>query len=45
MDLGIIWNISETFNGFMAVPNLIGVFLLTPVVLKLTKEHFAKVKA
>ena len=45
MDLGIIWNISETFNGFMAVPNLIGVFLLTPVVLKLTKKHFAKVES
>ena len=45
MDLGLIWSVSDTFNGFMTVPNLIGVFLLTPVVLKLTKEHFAKVKA
>ena len=41
MDLGLIWGISETFNGLMTVPNLIGVFLLTPVVLKLMKEHFA----
>ena len=40
MDLGLIWSISDTINGFMTVPNLIGVFLLTPVVLKLTKEHF-----
>ena len=40
MDLGLIWGISDTFNGFMTVPNLIAVFLLTPVVLKLTKEHF-----
>ena len=45
VDLGLIWAISDTFNGFMTVPNLIGVFLLTPVVLKLTKEHFAKEKA
>ena len=41
-DLGLIWGISETFNGFMTVPNLIGVFLLSPVVLKLIKEHFSK---
>ena len=44
-DLGLIWGISDTFNGFMAVPNLIGVFLLAPVVLKLIKEFFAKEKA
>ena len=42
VDLGLIWGISETFNGFMAVPNLIGIFLLAPVVLKLAKEFFAK---
>ena len=41
-DLGLIWSISETFNGFMTVPNLIAVFLLTPVVLRLIKEHFRK---
>ena len=40
VDLGLIWGISDTFNGFMTVPNLIAVFLLTPVVLKLTKQHF-----
>lgn len=44
VNLGLIWGISDTFNGFMTVPNLIGVFLLTPVVLKLTKEHFAERK-
>ena len=42
VNLGLVWGISDTFNGFMPVPNLIAVFLLTPVVLKLTKEHFAK---
>ena len=44
VNLGLIWGISDTFNGFMTVPNLISVFLLTPVVLKLTKEHFAELK-
>ena len=44
MDLGLIWGISDTFNGFMTVPNLIAVFLLTPVVLKLIKAHFEQEK-
>ena len=42
VNLGLIWGISDTFNGFMTVPNLIAVFLLSPVVLKLAKEHFKK---
>ena len=39
MDLGLVWGISDTFNGFMSVPNLIAVFLLAPVMLKLVREH------
>ena len=39
MDLGLVWGISDTFNGLMAIPNLIAVFLLAPVVLKLIKSH------
>ena len=39
VSLDLIWGISDTFNGFMTVPNLIAVFLLTPTVLKLIKEH------
>ena len=39
---GFIWGISDTFNGFMTVPNLIAVFLLAPNVIRLLKEHFAK---
>ena len=42
VNLGLVWGISDTFNGFMTVPNLIAVFLLSPVVLKLAKEHFKK---
>ena len=42
VDLGLIWSIAETFNGLMAIPNLIAVFLLAPVVFRLIKEHFAK---
>lgn len=41
MDLGLMWSIAETFNGLMAIPNLIAVFLLSGVVVKLVKEYFA----
>ena len=42
VSLDLIWGISDTFNGFMTVPNLIAVFLLAPTVLKLTKEYFSQ---
>ena len=41
MDLGLMWSIAETFNGLMAIPNLIALFLLSGTVVKLTKEYFA----
>ena len=44
-DLKLVWDISDTLNGLMAIPNLIAVLLLSPVVIKLTKEHFNGVKA
>ena len=44
MDLSLAWNISDTMNGLMALPNLLGVALLSPVVFKLTKEHFQSIK-
>lgn len=40
-DLGLLWGIAETFNGLMAIPNLIAVFLLSGTVVKLTKAYFA----
>ena len=40
-DLGLMWNIAETFNGLMAIPNLIALFLLAGTVVKLTQEDFA----
>lgn len=41
-DLGLLWSIAETFNGLMAIPNLIGIFLLSGTAIALTKEYFAK---
>ena len=42
MDLGLIWSIADTFNGLMAIPNLIALFLLSGTVVKLVKDYFAK---
>ena len=41
-DLGLIWGISETCNGLMAIPNLIALFLLSGKVAQLTRQHFRK---
>lgn len=38
--LEFIWDLADTLNGLMAIPNLIGVVFLSPVVVKLTKEFF-----
>lgn len=43
-DLGLIWSISDTCNGLMAIPNLIAVFLLSGTVMKLVKEYMDKQK-
>ncbi len=40
VDLGLLWNIAETFNGLMAIPNLIALFLLSGTVVKLVKQKF-----
>ncbi|MDD3279190.1 MAG: sodium:alanine symporter family protein [Lachnospiraceae bacterium] len=41
VDLGLLWDIADTFNGLMVIPNLIAVFLLSGTVAKLTREFFA----
>ena len=40
MNLGLMWSIAETFNGRMVIPNLIAVFLLSGVVVKMVKDYF-----
>ena len=40
MNLGLLWSIAETFNGLMVIPNLIAVFLLSGVVVKMVKDYF-----
>lgn len=44
VDLGLLWGIAETFNGLMAIPNLIALFLMSGTVAKLVKEYDWKKK-
>ncbi len=39
MDLSLAWDLSDTFNGMMAIPNLIGVLSLSGVVMSITKNY------
>ena len=38
--LDLVWSLSDTFNGLMAIPNLIGLLALTPVIVKETRDYF-----
>ncbi len=42
MDLGLLWDLADTFNGLMALPNLIALLLLSRTVVKLVKSYFEK---
>ena len=44
MDLGLLWSIADTFNGLMAIPNLIALFLLSGTVVQLVRSYFEKNK-
>lgn len=39
MELQLVWDISDTLNALMAIPNLIGVLALSTIVLKVTKNY------
>ena len=39
MSLDLAWDLSDPFNGLMAIPNLIGVLSLSPVVFRITKNY------
>lgn len=43
--LEFMWNLADTLNGLMAIPNLIAVIALSGTIIKLTKEFFAKEKS
>ena len=40
-DLGLMWSIADTFNGLMAIPNLIALFLLSGKIVQLVRDYFS----
>ena len=42
VEFSLAWDIADTLNGLMAIPNLIALALLSPVVIKLSKEYFSQ---
>lgn len=39
--VGLVWTLADIFNGLMALPNLIGLIFLSPVIVRETREYFA----
>ena len=44
IDGELAWSISDTFNGLMALPNLIGLVLLSGLLVRITKNYFDRKK-
>lgn len=38
----LMWDISDTLNGMMAIPNLVGLLLLSGTVIQVTRDYFDK---
>lgn len=43
-ELSLVWDIADTLNGLMAIPNLVGLLALSPIVIKLCREYFNGVR-
>ena len=43
-ELSLVWDIADTLNGLMALPNLVGLLALSPIVVKLCREYFNGVR-
>ncbi|MGB0468667.1 MAG: alanine/glycine:cation symporter family protein [Pontibacterium sp.] len=44
LSLDFVWLVADTLNALMALPNLIAIAVLSPVVFKLTREYFERQK-
>ena len=42
LKFSLAWEIADTLNGLMAIPNLVAIALLSPVVIELAREYFGK---
>ena len=43
--LDLVWGVADMLNGLMAIPNLMALVLLSPVVFRLTRKHFSGTRA
>lgn len=41
-NLGLLWLIADVLNGLMALPNLVALLVLSPVIFRVTREYFAR---
>ncbi|KAF1074341.1 sodium:alanine symporter family protein [Halodesulfovibrio sp. MK-HDV] len=39
--VALVWTLADIFNGLMALPNLLGLIFLSPVIVRETREYFA----
>ena len=44
MKLDMAWTLADIFNGLMALPNLVALLLMTPVIIKITRHYLDEVK-
>lgn len=44
MNLDFAWLVADTLNALMAIPNLISLLLLSPIVVSITREYFDREK-
>ncbi|MCR4620330.1 MAG: sodium:alanine symporter family protein [Paludibacteraceae bacterium] len=42
MSINVVWSLGDIFNGLMAIPNLISLLVLSPLIVKLTKKYIRK---
>lgn len=45
LSLDFVWLLADTLNAMMAIPNLIALLVLSPIIFSLSKEYFGKKKA
>ena len=43
-EMQLVWDIADTLNGLMALPNLVGLLVLSPLVIRLCREYFNGVR-
>jgi AGCS family alanine or glycine:cation symporter len=42
LTVSIVWGVADVFNGLMAFPNLVALILLSPVVMRTTRDFLAR---